>query len=231
MKFNIYLFDLDGTLLHLGNIGVYVDIILEETFKKLKASNPPGRIEKYRLWSPEENVFDVLTEWGVNNPQNFWKVFDKIDFTMRKKLINQKQIFLYSDVYSTLRMIHKQQENKLAIVSNAAYYIVNYILDKFNIAQFFHEIFSLGYYENDQELAKPSPKGILSVLEKFKFDLKKSKAIFIGDSKFDIIAAKRANINACLIRRETSPHNKHYKEWDFQPDFVIEGLNEIFLLI
>ncbi|MFW9902655.1 MAG: HAD family hydrolase [Candidatus Thorarchaeota archaeon] len=230
MKFNIFLFDLDGTLLHLGNIGVYVDIILEETFKKLKASNPPQRNEKYRLWSPEEDFFDVLEEWGINNPQNFWKVFDEIDFTMRKKLINQKQIFLYNDVFSTLRMIHKQKENKLAIVSNAAYYIVNYILDKFNITQFFHELFSLGYYENDQELAKPSPKGILTVLEKFKFDPKKSKAIFVGDSKFDIIAAKRANINACLIRRETRPHNKHYKEWDFQPDFVIEELNEIFFL-
>jgi hypothetical protein len=35
MKFDFYLFDLDGTLLHLGDIGAYVDQILKETFTRL----------------------------------------------------------------------------------------------------------------------------------------------------------------------------------------------------
>ncbi len=230
MKFNIYLFDLDGTLLHLGNIRTYVDQILEETFDILEASNPPEKNEKYRLWSPEEDFFDVLEEWGIKHPQNFWKVFDELDFKWRKILIEKNQIFLYKDVYNTLEKIFKHKEYKLAIVSNAAYYIVDFILDNFKITQYFHETFSLGYYEKDQEFAKPSPKGILTILNKFKFDPRESKAIFIGDSKLDIVAAKKANINACLIRREIGPRNKHYKEWDIQPDFVIEGLNDLFYL-
>ncbi|MFW9999273.1 MAG: HAD family hydrolase [Candidatus Hermodarchaeota archaeon] len=230
MRFDFYLFDLDGTLLHLGNIGDYVDQILVETFSKLEASNPPKKNEKYKLWSPEEDFFDVLKEWGVKNPQNFWKFFDEIDFKWRKKLIEKNQIFLYKDVYSTLEKIYNHKKNKLALISNAAYYIVDFILNKFNIIQFFHEIFSLGYYQNDQELAKPSPKGILTILDKFKYNPKEFKAILVGDSKFDIIAAKKACIYACLIRREINARNKRYKKWTIQPDFVIEGLNELFYL-
>ena len=230
MNFDFYLFDLDGTLLYLGNIRKYVNKILEKTFTKLEATNPPQKNEKYRLWSPVENFFDVLEEWGVKNPQNFWKVFDEIDFKWRKKLIEKNQIFLYNDVYSTLEKIYQHKENKLALISNAAYYIVGFILNKFNITQFFHEIFSLGYYQNDQELAKPSPKGILTILDKFKYNTKESKAILIGDSQYDIIAAKKASIYACLIRREINPRNKQYKKWNVQPDFIIEGLNELFYL-
>ncbi len=228
MRFDFYLFDLDGTLLHLGNIGAYVDQILIETFIRLEASNPPKKNEKYKLWSPEEDFFDVLEEWGVKNPQNFWKVFDEIDFKLRKKLIENEQAFLYKDVYNILEKIyHHKYNKKLAIVSNTAYYIVEFILKKFGIINFFHETFSLGYYNNDQELAKPSPKGVLTILDKFKYDPKESKAILVGDSKFDIIAAKKADIYACLIRREINNQNKNYNKWDIQPDFVIKGLDEL----
>ncbi len=231
MKFDFYLFDLDGTLLHLGDIGAYVDQILKETFTRLEASNPPKKNEKYKLWSPEEDLFDVLEEWGVKSPHNFWKVYDEIDFNWRKKLIEKKKVFLYKDVYNILeKLYHHKSSKKLAIISNTAYYIVEFILEKFNITKFFHEIFSLGYYNNDQGVAKPSPKGVLTILDKFEYDPKESKAILVGDSKFDMIAAKKADIYACLIRRKINTHNKQYKKWNIQPDFVIEGLDELLYL-
>ena len=89
MKYNIYLFDLDGTLLHLGNMGVYVDQILTDTLKRLDASYFPIKNEKYRLWASEEEFFNALNEWGVKEPQNFWKVFDEIDLKWRKELIEK----------------------------------------------------------------------------------------------------------------------------------------------
>ena len=231
MKFNFYLFDLDGTLLHLGNIGVYADIILVETLERLKANYPPNRNERFKLWSAEEGYFNVLEEWGVKKPQNFWKFYDEIDFEKRKNLIEKKKVFLYQDVKTVLEKIYHHKDNKkLAIVTNTAYYIVEFILQKFNISKYFHDIFSLGYYNNDQELAKPSPKGVLTILDKFKYDPKESKAILIGDSILDIIAAKRANIHACLIRRAIDARNRHYNMWDVQPDFVIERLDELLYL-
>jgi phosphoglycolate phosphatase-like HAD superfamily hydrolase len=209
-------------------MGAYVDNILADTLRRLGAHYLPKKDEKYRLWASEEDFFNVLEEWGVQNPQNFWKVFDEIDFKFRKELINKNQVFLYDDVYSTLKNIYNQNK-KMAMVSNAAYYIVNYILERFKITEYFLETFCLGYYDNDQELAKPSPKGILTVLDKLKFNPKNSKAVYIGDSRLDIIAAKKANINSCLIRREITSRNRDYNKWEIQPDFIIEGLNEIFL--
>ncbi len=231
MNFDFYLFDLDGTLLHLGNIKAYAEEILVETLNRLKARYPPIRNERFKLWSSEEGYLNVLEEWGVEEPQNFWKFFDEIDFDKRKILIKKKKAFLYQDVKYVLEKIYLHKDSKkLAIVTNTAYYICEYILNKFNINKFFHETFSLGYYNNDQELAKPSPNGILTILDKFKYDPKESKAILIGDSKLDIIAAKKANIYACLIRRDIDTRNRHYKNWDIQPDFVIEELDELFYL-
>ena len=142
--------------------------------------------------------------------------------------MKKKQVFLYQDAKNSLEKIyHHKVKRKLAIVTNTAYYICEYILNKFNISKYFHEIFSLGYYDNDQELAKPSPKGVLTILDKFKYNPKESKAILVGDSKLDIIAAKKANIYACLIRRDIDARNKDYSEWNIQPDFIIEGLDEL----
>ena len=228
MRFNFYLFDLDGTLLHFGNIGAYADQILGETLERLKANYPQNRNERYKLWLSDENFFNVLQEWDVKNPQNFWKVYDEIDFEKRKILIEKNKVYLYKDVTTVLKKIYHDKDNKkLAIISNAAYYIVEYVLEKFNIDKYFHESFGLGYYDNDQELAKPSPKGVLKILKKFNYDPKESKAILVGDSMFDVIAAKKANIYACLIRRDVNTPKRHYKQRDIKPDFIIESLEEL----
>jgi len=228
MRFDFYLFDLDGTMLHLGNIRNYVDQILLETFKRLNASNPPKGDEKFKLWSPEEDFFELLEKWGVINPQDFWKVYDEIDFEKRKILIEQNRIYLYKDVKNVLEKIYNHKDNKkLAIISNAAYYIVEYVINKFKISHYFHEKFSLGYYKNDQELAKPSPKGILTILRRLNYNSKKSEAILVGDSMFDVIAAKKANIYACLIRRDIDDPKRQYRQWDIKPDFIIETLDEL----
>ena len=228
MRFNFYLFDLDGTLLHLGNIGAYADQILVETLERLKANYPQNRNERYKLWLSEETFFNVLQEWDVKNPQEFSKVYDEIDIERRKSLIEKNEIYLYSDVKTVLEKIYNHKDNKkLAIISNAAYYIVEYVLEKFNISHYFHESFGLGYYDNDQELAKPSPKGVLKILKKFNYDSKESKAILVGDSMLDVIAAKKANIYACLIRRDVNTPKRHYKQRDIKPDFIIESLEEL----
>lgn len=231
MNFDFYLFDLDGTLLHLGNIRTYAEEILMETLDRLEAKYPPIRNDIFKLWLSEEGYLNVLKEWGVDEPESFWKFFDEIDFNKRKILIKEKKAFLYQDVKYVLEKIYHHKDNKkLAIVTNTAHYICEYILDKFNIGKFFHDTFSLGYYNNDQELAKPSPNGILAILDKFDYDPRKSKAILVGDSKLDIIAAKKANISACLIIRNKDRFNRHYEKWDVQPDFVIEELEELLYL-
>ncbi len=224
MNFDFYLFDLDGTLLNLGDIGIYADMILVEVLKRLKITNIPDKDERKTLWFNLENHISVLDNWGATNPKNFWKFFDDIDFENRKILLAKKELSLFDDAIETLERISNHIDNKkLAIVTNTIDDIVKYFLNAFNISGYFQAIFSLGF-KNDQNSAKPSPAGILTILKKFNYKSKVNKAIMIGDSIFDIIAAKRAKISSCLVRRNIE---KNYKEWENQPDYVIKNLIEI----
>ncbi|MFX0080887.1 MAG: HAD family hydrolase [Candidatus Hodarchaeota archaeon] len=230
MKFDFYLFDLDGTLLNLGNIGAYVDQIFVKTLKKLKVPKTPDKDERLKFWSVGDNYLELLNTWGASKAQTFWKQFDKVDFKQRKALFNEKKLALFDDVKLVLERIHNHKDGKkMGIVTNTANYVVDYVLKKFNIAPFFQEIFSMGF-KNDQKSAKPSPSGILSILKKFQYDQNIHKALMIGDSIADILAAKKANISACLITRGTLRYQKEINGWEFQPDYIIERLDKILKL-
>ncbi len=227
MNFDFYIFDLDGTLLDLGNIGNHVDLILVKTLKKLNVKKIPEKNERNNLWRSFEKYKEVLRDWGINDSDLFWKYYDKNDFKIRKKLLRKKQISLYKDVKAVLEVIQNHKENKkLAICSNTADYIVDFFLNYFKINHYFHTIFSLGTNIN-QKFAKPSPNGIFNILKKFDYDPSEKSAIMIGDSIHDITAAKNAKISSCLILHHIQKDHMSYKRWNIQPDYVIEHLNEL----
>ncbi len=228
MNFDFYLFDLDNCLVNFQNPGEYFDNVLFETIKRLTTAPLPSRKERNKFWFSGDNYIDMLKGWGVGDVNHFWLHFDEIDFELRKILIDRKELNLYNDVEDVLNKLYNSGK-KLAIISNAADYIVEYILNSFSIDHFFHETFGLGF-DKDQKLAKPSPKGVLKVLGKLNFNPDKSKALMVGDSSIDIYAAKRANIHACLIKRDHNKYPSGYKDWQYQPDFVIEQLFELYNL-
>jgi HAD superfamily hydrolase (TIGR01549 family) len=229
MRFNIYIFDLDGTLLNLGDLGVYADKILFETLISLNTPNIPGKEERRSFFSSHLDYIKILQKWGVSKPENFWHQYDKVDFEIRKDLIKSKAITLFKDVESVLEKIFNHDKSKkVAIVSNTADYIINYFLKYFKIIQYFHEIF--GMNDNNQQSAKPSPSGINLILSKFNYDPTNNTALMIGDSIVDIIAAKKANICSCLINRTINSNVKNYNSWQYQPDYVIEDLHELLVL-
>ncbi len=226
MKFDCYIFDLDGTLLDLGNIGVYANEILVETLKKLGVQKIPSIDERRELWFSGADFQQILNKWGISESLNFWKCYDETDFEKRKILLMEEKISLFDDVKTIINIIYNHKESKkLAICTNTAGYIVDFFLNHFNISQYFHEIYSMG--DDNQEFAKPSPNGILIILEKLGFNPQKHKAVMIGDSIHDIKAAKAANITSCLINHWKNNEIERYKKWIIQPDYVIEHLREL----
>ena len=103
---------------------------------------------------------------------------------------------------------------------------MDYIIEQFNLKQYFHNAFGLGY-DKDQGIAKPSPEGINLTLKKLDYNPNKSSAIMIGDSIVDIFAAKKAEIKACLLKRNLKKYPDGYGKWKHQPDYIIENLYEI----
>ena len=225
MKFDYYLFDLDNSLLNFPNPGEYFDNVLLETVKRLTNAPLPGRKERDKFWLSGEKYIDMLKNWGVGDVNHFWFHFDEIDFDSRKIHVSKDELNLYHDVNEVLSEL-KEAGKKVAIISNAADYIVEYIVKEFQISDLFDEMFGLGF-DKEQGLAKPSPNGILRVLKKLNFNPEKYKAIMVGDSRLDIYAAKRANISACLIKRELNKYTDGYKKWEYKPDFEIIHLDEL----
>ena len=141
MKFDIYIFDLDGTLLNLGNIGVYADQILQKTLSRLNAPVIPGENERRQFWGSGNNYIDILNKWGVSKAQDFWEHYDKVDFKQRKILFKQKKIALFDGVEDVLEKLYTHNDGKnIAIVTNTSDYVVEFFLKKFNIASFFQEV-------------------------------------------------------------------------------------------
>ncbi len=107
---------------------------------------------------------------------------------------------------------------KLAILTNNKSQYAEEVLEKFNLTRYFGTI--IGF--NEVTEVKPSPEGILKILEKWK--IKPSEAIFIGDMTTDIEAGKTANVKmVCvasgLAQKETlKEHN---------PDFLVDDTAEL----
>jgi HAD superfamily hydrolase (TIGR01549 family) len=230
MEFNPYLFDLDNSLLYIPDPPQYFDNILVETLKSFWIKEIPSREERNKFWNSGEHYIDFLHKWGIKLKEGelFWRRFDAKDFEKRKILIGNNKIKLFPDAIDVLDKL-KAAGKKLALVTNTAKYIVDYIVKKFQLHNYFDDIFALGYGK-EQEIAKPSPEGINLVLKNIGFYPKKSYAIMIGDSKLDIIAAKRANITACLLKRNLWKFSEAVESWEYQPDFIVENLKEIFTL-
>jgi phosphoglycolate phosphatase-like HAD superfamily hydrolase len=81
-------------------------------------------------------------------------------------------------------------------------------------------------YDN-QHSAKPSPKGILSILKKFNYKPYINSALMVGDSIHDIKAANSAKISSCLVNHKNNNDSDWYSVWEIEPDYVIENLNEL----
>jgi len=107
---------------------------------------------------------------------------------------------------------------KLAILTNNKSQYAEEVLEKFNLTRYFGTI--IGF--NEVSEVKPSPEGILKILEKWK--IKSSEAIFIGDMTTDIEAGKNAKVKmVCvasgLAQKETlKEHN---------PDYLIDNIADL----
>jgi hypothetical protein len=95
MRFDYYLFDLDGCLLNIPNFMEYFDNILIETLKKISIKSLPERQERNKFWYSGNNYIHLLRGWGALDYSNFWKYFDESDFKHRKILIEKNQIQLH----------------------------------------------------------------------------------------------------------------------------------------
>ncbi len=130
-------------------------------------------------------------------------------------LLNKEEIKLMPGLINLLNIL-KKNNKKIAIASSSEKEYIEYILNKFNIKEFFEVIIS-GY---EIEKGKPEPDIFLKASEKLK--VSPNECLVIEDSRNGVLAAKRAGMKCIAIP------NSITKNQDFSlANKVLNSLNEI----
>ena len=171
------IFDLDGVLVDSMNTWYSVfNIALDQNDKK------PISLEEFK-----ENI------WGVPVEKNLNRYFGQMD---KKEVLNiynknfeeeLKHAVSFPESKDVMKQI-KQAGIKTAVASNSHSIIVELLLRRFGLLEYFDLIHSADLFEH----GKPDPEMLNSALEKF--GVNKEETVFVGDTNNDVFAGKNAGI-------------------------------------
>ena len=133
-------------------------------------------------------------------------------------LIQNEQLLLDVD------MLDKLNENyKLGIVTGRPRKELEYTLKRFKISKYFDITVCM---EDTKGKGKPDPFGIELALKK----LKAGRAIYVGDTIDDIVAAKAAGITPAAVLQDNSPNYKKKKEKfiGLGSKYILQSVNEVY---
>jgi len=202
----VVIFDVDGTIL--------------DTYPLVRASY----IHTFKKYLPEYEYDEKLLKsfFGPPLPDTFKKVTS--DDELIKLLILEYQKFSNENAEKYLKTFPnlipvlknlKSKGHKLAVLSNKHSEAIRFEFKTLGIFPYFD--FIIGY--NDVVNPKPHPEGIYKIKEKFKED-----CIFVGDSIYDIEAAKNANVKIIIVSWANLPES-------VKVDYVIDEFSEILEII
>lgn len=205
MKFEGFLFDLDGTLIDsLKDISIAANKVLkdlgyqekqEEEIKKYIGS---GAVELFRelLQNDKliENAVLLFKGYYAENPISHTR--------------------LYEGVLDILELL-KSKNKKIAVISNKPLALSVMILQTLNVDRYFDDIVGPETYGE----RKPSAIPVSKTIEKLNLDI--NNTILIGDTYADIESSKNAGCCSALSSWG------YVKLKDLKPDFVLNSIYDI----
>ncbi|MGC9287341.1 MAG: HAD family hydrolase [Hydrogenobaculum sp.] len=205
MRFEGYIFDLDGTLIDsLEDIAsaankTLKDLGFEEKSKEeIRKHIGSGARELFRGILPNESHLEKAIEI-------FKSYYAKEPITHTK---------LFNGAKEVLELL-KSKNKKIAVVSNKPLELSTIILKALNVEHYFEYIVGPETYNE----RKPSPVPILKTLAQL--NVHPEKAIVIGDTYVDIESAKKSNCKSALASWG------YVKLKDTKPDFILKSFYEI----
>lgn len=185
MKYDLVIFDLDGTILDtLEDLTDSVNYALTEygypmrTMEEVRSFVGNGLLNLMRKAIAPETKEEIIKE-ALDRQKAYYKIHcaDKTK--------------PYEGVIELLKAL-KNAGCKLAVVSNKADYAVQILCE-----QYFTDIFDIAAGEKENVRKKPAPDAVNAVMEQIQ--VKKENAVYIGDSEVDIETAKNAGLQAILV--------------------------------
>lgn len=185
MKYQLVIFDLDGTLLNT------IDDLADSVNYALGLSGFPCR-EVREVKSFVGNGIGKLIERSVPE-DTVWEQKNKVyqDFTEYYRIHCADKTAAYDGVCELLKRL-RAGGIQTAVVSNKADYGVQALCGKF-----FGGLLDLAVGERDGVSRKPAPDMVDLVLQKL--GVSREKAVYIGDSEVDLVTAANASLDCILV--------------------------------
>jgi phosphoglycolate phosphatase len=215
-KKELILFDLDGTL-----INSIPDITLA-TNKMLTHFNLPKlsikEVTPFIGTGAKDLVKYVLTHVQAPkyNPKAVFENAMPIFFSAYKEFTCE-DTFLYPNVKETLVYL-KEKGYKMVICTNKPYPLVEPILKKLGIINFFN------CWIGEESLAQKKPDAAPLIFLANKMNTPIEKCIIVGDSKNDIIAAQNAKMDSIGVNYG---YNYNEKITDYHPTVVADDFEKL----
>ena len=148
-----------------------------------------------------ENMTEQFKIWYIHNHNAKTRAFPGV-----KELLNHLKLLGY----------------RLALVSNNSLPTIEHGLRHLGLNDLFEIIIS----RNDVKTVKPSPEGLIRVMEYFNSD--PQQCIYIGDTEGDMLAAKAANMFSVMVGWT---HLTEEQIFDIAPDWMLKIPNHLFMIL
>lgn len=212
-KYKAILFDFDGTIMDTN------DIIIQSwqhTFQTIEGKNRP--LEEITSSFGEPLSITMQTFFPNHDTEEMVGTYRDYQ---RKVYAEKVHMFPgISDLITTL----KANDYLVAIVTSRLWESTTQGLYKFDIAHLFDAVVSA----EDTHVHKPDPTPCLICLEKL--GVKPEEAIFVGDSKFDVLCAKNAGVKSVLVGWSICVSDEQ-KEGLYKPDYFIEKPEDLLAIV
>ncbi|MFB6296725.1 MAG: HAD family hydrolase [Halobacteriales archaeon] len=210
--YDAIVFDNDGILTEITDEDVFRRAI-RDAFDAFGVADPRAGHVEALLGVSESDIFRVCEAHGID-PEPFWRRRDDEAARRQKAAIRRGEKPLYPDAEAALDV-----GVDVGVVSNNQQETVRYILDWFGLEHLVDT-----YYGREHSVAgvrrkKPGTYYIERALD----DLDAEKALYVGDSEKDVVAAQAAGIDSAFVRR---PHRADV-DLDPVPTYEVPDLREL----
>ena len=208
------IFDLDGTLVTFNlDIGEWRKVLLDVLKKRGYETGSLG------LATPTQDILDSARDQaGPANPGAYddlkKEAFSILDVL---ELKGAESSTVFPDAVATLQYL-KSKGVRLGILTNSGRKAATESLKKLGIGGYFEFVLT----RDETDAMKPRPEGLVKAVSLL--GIAPSEVYYIGDSRYDIMAAKRAGVNSVAIG--TGNYTVESLR-DIGADYAVAALSEV----